>query len=345
MNIAIFSQRVGRGGGTAGVAFALSRGLAARGHSVRLVAKDVTEVPHGVSYVPWVSPRRLARRARERWIGLDRTAGCDVVRASGGVHALWARVSSRSLARRMQDLRPRPLRERVRERAALTRASVVVCNSIRVMGEVQAWHGVEGARLRLVRNGVDLVRFKPCSEARDRARRAWGARGKVALFMGHGWYRKGLSAAVSAFALISGPDDRLVVMGRDARKTSRTHRARSVLGHKLIVQGPDDPADWLPGADVLLHPTRYDASANAVLESLACGVAPITTARDGAAEIVPVRELVVGDPVDVQGIARAVRYAWGATGMRDRWRGVAEAWPTSRMVIEFETILEDLRDG
>ena len=341
MRITLFSAGLGPGGGTAGVAFTLSAGLVARGHHVRVVCRSATACPDGVEVVA----DEGAPQPGDLRVGLDRIAGCDVVRASGGVHEMWSRVSATSLSRWMRTTLPRERREARREARALREARLVVCNAMRAAGEVQAWHGVPSERVRIVRNGVDLARFRPDRDLRMAARRAWGAEGRVALFVGHGWWRKGLANAVEAFARVASARDRLVVMGRDARSQSRLRAARARLGDRLIAPGPGDPAHWMPGADVLLHPTRYDASANAVLEAMACGVPPVTTSRDGAAEIVPARELVVGNPDDVQGIANALRYAWSASGMPDRWRGVAEAWPASRMVGAFESILQELRDG
>ncbi len=167
----------------------------------------------------------------------------------------------------------------------------------------------------------------------------------MAVFVARGWFRKGFAAAVGALALAGGTRDRLVVIGDDAQADRWLRRARRALGDRLIAMGPGDPARWLPGADVLVHPTRYDASANVVLESLACGVPPITTSCDGAAEIVPDRGLVLADPDDVQGIAAAVRYAWDQPGMGTLCRSVAEEWPASRMVQSFEAALAELDHG
>jgi len=325
MLVRVVVGRLGPGSGTGGQAWLLARGLVARGHTVVVSCRSADAVPAGVEVEVG---RRPGGRPGEVRLALDRVPGCDVVRASGGVHRAWA----------PRSWRWRDLREAARDRAAIRTARVVVCNSRRAAGEVVAWHGVPQAQLRVVRNGVDLVRLRPSPRRPQR--------GRTALFLGTGWRRKGLDAAIAAFREAAGPADRLVVLGRDARPGRWIPAARRQLGDQLEVVPACDPVPWLAQADALLHPTRYDASANAVLEAMACGIPPVTTACDGAAEIVPDRRLVVGNPRDVAGLARALRVAWeGGSRLGALCRDAAEAWPDTRMVGAMEQILEECGHG
>jgi glycosyltransferase involved in cell wall biosynthesis len=60
------------------------------------------------------------------------------------------------------------------------------------------------------------------------------------------------------------------------------------------------------GADALLLPTRYDAFANVCLEAAAAGLPVVTSGANGAAEIACDAGIVVDDPEDVAGFARAL---------------------------------------
>ncbi|MBA2321923.1 MAG: glycosyltransferase, partial [Deltaproteobacteria bacterium] len=124
---------------------------------------------------------------------------------------------------------------------------------------------------------------------------------------------------------------------RDAH--ARTHLPR---GPGILVHGPEaHPERWLPGADATILPTRYDPAANSTVEALACDVPPITSARDGASEIVPDPRLVVADPGDVDGFAAAIRLAWGLPH-DGRWRAAAAPWTVGRnadRMIEIYTAL------
>jgi UDP-glucose:(heptosyl)LPS alpha-1,3-glucosyltransferase len=218
----------------------------------------------------------------------------------------------------------------------------VVCNSLRAAGEVMAWHEVPAERIRVVPTAVDLDPGPP--ELRSQVRRTWGIPedGRAVLFLGHGFRRKNLPVAVEAFADAADPRDRLVVAGSDAHERRWLDSARDRLGSAVVVAPRSSRSrDWLVGADVLLHPTLYDAASNAVLEALALGVPPVVSARDGAAERVADRRLVVGDPASVKGFARALRYALGGSVSEPR----LEAWPESRMLDAVEDILRETIDG
>jgi UDP-glucose:(heptosyl)LPS alpha-1,3-glucosyltransferase len=117
------------------------------------------------------------------------------------------------------------------------------------------------------------------------------------------------------------------VMGHDARAAAHLPRG---LGDRLVVHGAEGaPERWLPGADATILPTLYDPAANSTLEALACDVPPITSGRDGNAEIHPDPHLVVADPRDVGGFAAAIERAWSEPAP-GRWRAAAEPWTIAR---------------
>ena len=74
-------------------------------------------------------------------------------------------------------------------------------------------------------------------------------------------------------------------------------------------------------------PTRYDPSANATLEALACGVPVVTSARDGASEILPDPAWCVSDPRDAAGFADALARILLQRGAREAARSAAARWP------------------
>lgn len=337
--VVLLSGRLGHGSGTAGVAWDLAVGLRRLGHPVEVWCDDAAQEPPGVAV------HRPMRRAPARGlrIGLDRVADCDLLRCSGGVHEVWRAVLRRDPLRWYRGIGPS--RTSRAERRAVHTARVVICNSRLAAGQVAVHHGRRD--VRVVRNGVDLVRFRPHPEGRATMRRRWSIPedGRVALFVAHGWHRKGLSTAVRGFLHAARPADRLVVMGRDSRARARLARARRRLGDQLVIAEGTDAARALVAGDVLVHPTRYDASANVVLQAMACGVPPVTTLHDGAAEIIEDRRLIVANPDDDIATAESIRHAWEAPDLGARCRVVAECWPTSRMVGDVATIVEELQHG
>ncbi|MCB9676561.1 MAG: glycosyltransferase family 4 protein [Alphaproteobacteria bacterium] len=295
MRILVVARRVGRGEGAPGYAAGLVGGLRERGHDVAVAGTGV-----------------LGVRAGDRvLVALDRVADADVWRAGGGVHRLaWSAVGRRA-----------PRLEAWREARAAATARFVVANSRMVADQLLQAHGVPPCRIEVVRTGVDLGRFQPGT--RDEGPR-------IVLFAAHGWRRKGFETAVAAFLRGASRRDRLWVAGRDARRSRWLARARGVLGERVVDLGERaDLASVLPRVHAVLHPTRYDAAANLVLEGLACGAPVVTTWMDGSAEIVPDPRLVARDPTDVAAVAGCLQRALASADPAP-FRAAAMAWPGSR---------------
>jgi glycosyltransferase involved in cell wall biosynthesis len=346
MRVALLAGRFGRGTGTGGFAWRLARSLQASGHTVGVWCGHADEQLEGVERHAMGPRWTAASRVPPGWVrlALDRVPHCELARASGGVHQAWRQIRD-GLSLSLSS--PREQWEAWLDKRTAQTARVVICNSLRTAGEVMAWHGVPAERIRVVPSGaLDAVRPDPV--LREQARAAWEipVGGRVAMFLGHGFRRKGLQVAVLAFAQAAGPHDRLVVAGQDAHAERWLRPARELLREKLLAVGPLRPIErWLPGADALLLPTLYDSAANATLEAMAAGVPPVVSSKDGAAEQVFDRALVVGDPGDVEGFACALRYAWGTSGLGARCAVAATRWPETRMASAVEHLLMEFANG
>ena len=72
---------------------------------------------------------------------------------------------------------------------------------------------------------------------------------------------------------------------------------------------------------------------------------PVGSGMDGSAEIHPEPALVVADPSDVAGFARALRAAWSDPALGGRCREAASRWPVSRNGESMEDLYRELADG
>ena len=328
MRVALLVDRLD--GGTGGYAGRLWRGLEAAGDEVVVWAVRPGSFP-GVRRirVPWThgAGARWGAAALWRWQGIEadvvhalgRFPGAPIYRAGGGVHESW--MAARGGGASWRD------RIEARLDAATARAAdVVVCNSAKVADEMEGRLGIDAARVR--------------------AREAWRVpdRGRVLLFFGHGFARKGLEVAAAAFARVAAKADRFVVIGEDPDAEGFRARVGGVLGERVVWMGAiADAEGWLPGADATILPTRYDAAANTTLEALACDVPAITSGQDGNSEIVP-EGLCVRDPGDVVGFAAAIDAAWAGVYV-GRCRAAAEVWPAVRNVMETKRVYQEWLDG
>jgi UDP-glucose:(heptosyl)LPS alpha-1,3-glucosyltransferase len=271
----------------------------------------------------------FARAARAAWQagGFDlvqsheRIAGCDIYRAGDGVHAEWLdirRALAGPLERLGLTLNPyhRYICAAERRMFEHPRLRAVVCNSEMVRGEIRRRFGVAAEKLQLIHNGVDLEHFHPRHRASQRAaaRAVLGAGEKQVLFLfvGSGFWRKGLDAAIGALAACGESAFRLVVAGRD-RDAARyaALAALAGVGDQLqLLGGREDVRALYAAADCFILPTRYDPFPNTALEALAMGLPVIIGRRSGAAEILrPGDGGWICEPGDLHGLARQMHEA------------------------------------
>lgn len=303
-------------GGVEQVAWRVARGLAAAGVEVDVLARQGTPMPR-VRLVTLPVPRAwqplrvlafshaaatAARRTPYDVVhSLTRTRHQDVYRAGGGSHADYLSRAHRGAALAMRRLSPRHAVLCGIERAVFADdAQIIQCNSDMVLREISARYGVTAARLVVIRNGVDPERFVP-TPRRERRAPVW-------LFVGSGFHRKGLDVALRAFATARlSPDATLVVAGRDDAGPWRARAAALGVGDRVRFAGVRTDIEMLyTEADALILPTRYDAFANVCLEAMAAGLPVVTSSANGAAELLAPCGLVVQDPEDVTGFARAL---------------------------------------
>jgi UDP-glucose:(heptosyl)LPS alpha-1,3-glucosyltransferase len=196
------------------------------------------------------------------------------------------------------------------------RLRAVICNSEMVRDEIRRGFRVAPEKLHLVYSGVDLEHFHPRlrDSLRGAARAELGCRPRdtLFLFVGSGFSRKGLGAAIEALARTANPSFWLLVVGRDREEGRFMEQAqRAGLGERVRFLGArDDVRPLYAAADCFILPSRYDPFPNTALEALAMGLPSIVSSRCGAAEVV--KAGVSGwicDPDDPAGIARLMQQA------------------------------------
>jgi len=273
--------------------------------------------------------RSFAHAARAAWENgnfdlvqcHERIPGCNLYRAGDGVHAEWLeirRAAAGPLERLGIALNPHHAYVCAAERRMFedSRLRAVICNSGMVLDEIRRRFALAPEKLHLIHNGVDLEFFHPRHRAamRAAARAELGvAAGEVLFaFVGSGFARKGLDAAICALAACGDASYRLAVAGRDrsASRFASLADARSVGGRVHLLGGREDVRTLYAAADCFILPTRYDPFPNTALEALAMGLPVIVGRRSGAAEILRQGESGwICEPGDVAGLARLMRMA------------------------------------
>jgi UDP-glucose:(heptosyl)LPS alpha-1,3-glucosyltransferase len=212
---------------------------------------------------------------------------------------------------------------------------------------------VPRARISVLYNGVDLVRFDPARRATLGAatRRDLGiaAGVRVCAAVGSGFARKGFDLLLRLWREAPPPDTALLLVGDDER-LARYRREAEALGGRVRVTGPrDDVEAILAAADVACLPSRQEAFGNVVLEACAAGVPVVTSRRAGAAELLdgPLATLVVDDPEDQVALAAALARALGPEhdALARAARTRAEAFTWEAHLDRLETLLAEVARG
>jgi UDP-glucose:(heptosyl)LPS alpha-1,3-glucosyltransferase len=269
----------------------------------------------------------FARAARTAWRreGFDlvqsheRIPGCDVYRAGDGVHRRWLELRglvAGPLERLGMAVNPyhRYVCNAERDMFEHPRLRAVICNSRMVSEEVRRAFRIAPEKLHVIYSGIDLEHFHPRlrAELRGTARAQLGCqpRDTLFLFVGSGFARKGLAAAIEALKRASNPSFWLLVVGTDRERARFAAQAAPLGEHVRFLGGKQDVRPLYAAADCLILPSRYDPFPNTVLESLAMGLPAIVSSRTGAAEIIErgVNGWVC-EPDDADGIASLMKDA------------------------------------
>jgi len=179
---------------------------------------------------------------------------------------------------------------------------------------------------RVLRTGVRLDAYYPADDvAAERGRLGLSAE-PLLLFVANSFELKGLRTVLRALARVRGA--RLCVVGEGKDRPFRRLATRLGVAPRVEWRGhePDLPR-LCRAADVLVHPTYYDTAARVVLEALASGVPPVTTCRDGNADLAEAGGgVVLDDPADAPALAAAVENLLdaGREARAARARAVAE---------------------
>jgi len=284
----------------------------------------------------------------------ERIPGCTVYRAGDGVHATWLEQRRRVMnpfTRTFLAWQPyhRYVLQAERQLFEHPGLRAVICNSRMVQQDILRRFAIKPEKLHLIYNGIDPVRFHPrLKQHRAAIRRLYGIPDDtpVFLFVGSGWERKGLAAAIRAVAQV--PRAQLLVVGRDKKQSCFQRMATTLHAadriHFAGVQA--DVGQYLGAADAFLLPPLYDPFPNAILEAMAAGLPVITSTTCGAAEVIQAGEHgYVCDALDQAALTEAISRLADQTlaaEMGKRARAVIEPFTVLRMERELTQLYHQL---
>ena len=316
--------------------------MAAEGYEVHIYAEQQDEENpgiyfHSVKTIPFPKSLRLlsfaikSTKAIENGkyditLGVGNTLKADILQPHGGVHWAWfwrsLRAYNHPIMWTIKFLgRVFSLKQWISgwvEDAPYKRQGFpkIIAISDMVKQDMMRWYQIPEERITVVYNGVDIEHFHPRNrQYREEIRRRHGIGDElVILFVSNNFRMKGLGFLIRALAEVKKEDHpslRLLVLGRD-RKEPYLRLAKKIgISEEVVFAGStDEPEKYYGAADLLVHPTFYDACSLTVIEALASGLPVITTASNGASGILCHGEegWVIGDLKDGEELKKGIAY-------------------------------------
>ena len=320
MKIGISVRRFGPCGGMEGVAYGFVRWLAGQGHTVEVWSQSFEDSGPRVHHRPlraggrgviWKAHslsralRRIPTQDVDAFLHFERGGLGGAYRAGAGCHAAFReRCGGGAFGSFIEAL----------DRETCRTASPLIVNSEMVLNELQQFYGIPSDQLRLVRNGVDLKRFRPADHYAQ----------PTVVFVGSDARRKGLETAIQAMSRLDGVQ--LFVVGNVTNVAKRWAASAGVLERVDFLGWVERPETVVSRAHAMVLPTQYDPSSNAMLEAMAAGVPVVTSRSNGAAELSPEPWLVLDDHRDADHCAEVLLRAMEDSALPEVCRSVASSY-------------------
>jgi teichuronic acid biosynthesis glycosyltransferase TuaC len=185
--------------------------------------------------------------------------------------------------------------------------------------------GAPDEKVTVLRNGVDLLLFRPVDRAS--AREALGLTRPTLISVGHLIERKGHHRVIEAMRLL--PDFTLLIVGEGPQRdrlTALIEQHGMVERVRLLGARPHTELPSLYGAaDILVLASSREGWANVLLEAMACGTPVVASNIWGNPEVVgDAAAGVIADENTPEGIAAAVRSLFAHLPERAATRAYAE---------------------
>ena len=259
-------------------------------------------------------------------LGVGHTLRADVFQPHGGVHWAWFWRSLQAYDHRVlwilrflgRILNPGQWASGWIEGAPYRQKNLskVIAISDMVKKDILRWYAIPEEKMTVICNGVDLKRFSFENRQYRNSIRMKHRLGeeKIILFVSNNFRMKGLRTLMEALALLKkegSPSLKLLVLGRDRKAPFLRLATKLGISKEVLFAGStSEPEKYYGAADLLVHPTFYDACSLTVLEALASGLPVITTASNGASEAVTNGEsgFVIENPKDVNLLCEKIAF-------------------------------------
>ncbi|MEV7003547.1 glycosyltransferase [Streptomyces sp. NPDC093982] len=202
----------------------------------------------------------------------------------------------------------------------------LVANSTAIADEVRREEGVPAAKISVIRNGMRRSEFEPAEPATVVTSLP------VVLCVANLGAHKGHRYLLTACSALrsSGYPCTLVLIGDGPERTRLEQMADSLGIDARFLGARTDVAGFLARADVVVLPSLYEGSSNAVMEAMAAGRPVVATAVGGTPELLEGRGMLV-PPADAAGLAAGLQHVLSDRDAADAMGRKAYEWAMANL--------------
>lgn len=305
------------GGGAERYASFISNELSRRGHYVYIISDEFDEsaTRENITHIP-VKFRKLLSSSKtmafhrsvrkelqkiktdenlDLIYALSRTYPSDVFRVTEQIHAEWMKINY-SIYQKLNP-RHRGILKLEKKIFSPKTTKSVVTNSELSKKLIKDYYNFPERRILIIRNGVDKEKYYPLQvsenkylirkrlfpedEAGDKA---------IFLFVANDFKVKGLEYALKALGELKDSIKKrilFVVIGNDnSKKYKSIAKHLGLVDNVKFIGKKENLRDYFIASDILLYPSIGEPFANVCLEACTCGLPVITSANNGASEII-----------------------------------------------------------
>ncbi|NPA55463.1 MAG: glycosyltransferase family 4 protein [Epsilonproteobacteria bacterium] len=224
---------------------------------------------------------------KDIYFSFERVICPDIYRAGDGVHKVFLQTIKKS------KFNPLHYVYLFIEKRMFQNAKIIIANSNMIKHQITTTYNISPNKIITIYNGIKL---KPLSNADDIKKEFNITNEKILLYVGSGFERKGVKEVIQIASYLDG-DYKLFIVGKEKRIKWYQDYAKQLGVNAIFTNTREDVDKFYSLADVFVFPTHYEPFSNVVLEAMSFKCAVITTAQNGASEILP-EEFVMKNPKD-----------------------------------------------
>lgn len=224
---------------------------------------------------------KKAKKQNEFYFSFERVSECDIYRAGDGVHKEYIKNKKFWFLNPLNFVYPNL------EEKCFNNSKKIIANSNFIKKQIIKNYNIDENKIEVIYNGINLPLKIEKAKAKLEVCEKYGLDIElpIILFVGNGFKRKGVSDFLKIVSRLKNSVNSLIV-GSDKRIDKFINEAKNLeLNTKFIGEIPRVDLVY-EASDIFLFPTTYEPFSNALLEAMSYGCVPITTAQNGASEII-----------------------------------------------------------